>query len=396
MQKNLLTEIYELLAGGSEQTLRQIVDSKKADAGVTSDLQLSKIVGIDKSTLDRILKGDTQKLDLLSLIKLDQFVGIGINNLTQIYIASLKSEYIGEIETARKASYIVQHFDIPALKKLGWIDTSDDFKTIEEKIITFYKINSLFEYDREVGGVMFSRTKASSNDKMREFWVRSATYQFEKIDNPNNYNIDELKALIPKIRAYTTNVEKGFLTVIKALFNIGITVIVQPYLTKTQVMGGTFVVNKKPCVVITDYNKKYASIWIALLHELHHVIYDLPIISAMSYHLSGENDYLLEEDADFTAQELLFSSDKLNYIQYMINSPTYVMDFAKKNQVHPSIIYQYYCIDKKKEGKNVFGLYHDYMPDSSKAIQNVKTNPFNKESIYEEIEHIKRQLTISN
>ncbi len=390
MQDHILSEIYELLANSSDLTLRQLVDNKKAEMGVTSDLQLSRIVGIDKTTLDRILKGDTQKLDLLALIKLDEFLGIGINRLTQIYIASLKSEYIGEIESARRASYIIRNFDVSGLKKIGWIESADDFKAIEQKIVSFFKLDNLYEYDREIGSVMFSRSKASSHDKMREFWVRSAIHQFEKINNPNIYNADELKTLIPRIRAYTNNVEKGFLMVVQALYAAGVTVIVQSYLSKTQVMGGTFIINRKPCIVITDYNKTYASIWIALLHELHHVIYDFDTIASTSYHLSGENNLLLEEDADFSAQEILFSQDKMNYIKFMINSNVYVNEFAKKNNVHPSIIYLYYCIDQKKEGKNVFGLYRDYNPSSEKALQSIRTNPFNKQTIDEEIENIKR------
>jgi len=62
------------------------------------------------------------------------------------------------------------------------------------------------------------------------------------------------------------------------LFNIGITIVFQPSLPKTQIRGATFLINDKPCIVITDFNKNYATIWFALIHELHHVLFDLETI----------------------------------------------------------------------------------------------------------------------
>ena len=100
-------------------------------------------------------------------------------------------------------------------------------------------------------------------DKMREFWITSAVEQFRGINNPNEYSKNKLMALIPKIRPYTEFEEKGFITVIQALFKAGVTVIVQPYLTKTSVRGGSFVIDDKPCIIITDLGKNYATLWFA-------------------------------------------------------------------------------------------------------------------------------------
>ena len=81
---NPLSEIYEYLANAKAPSLKELVDKRKQEFGIGSDLQLSKLVGIDRMTLDRLLKGDTQKVDLFSIIKLDQFLQIGANEILEV------------------------------------------------------------------------------------------------------------------------------------------------------------------------------------------------------------------------------------------------------------------------------------------------------------------------
>ena len=141
----------------------------------------------------------------------------------------------------------------------------------------------------------YSRTKRKHVDKMKDFWVRSAYACFSMINNPNDYKREGLKDIIVKIRPYCQDVENGLATVCKALYNVGVTVIVQNQLTLTQVRGGIFLVNNNPCIVLTDLNKRYTTLWETLLHELHHVLYDLKSVS-LRYHITGDPDLLLIED----------------------------------------------------------------------------------------------------
>ena len=170
---------------------------------------------------------------------------------------------------------------------------------------------------------------------MKEFWVRSAFMHFEKISNPNEFNREALISLIPKIRPYTMNIKQGLKVVTQALYNCGLTVIYQPHLPTTQVRGATFVVNHKPCIVLTDLNKNYATIWFALMHEIYHVLYDLDEIEKQTFHLTGEPDlFLLEEDkANQFSRDYLFAREKSKYISKYINSPHIVREYAHKNQL---------------------------------------------------------------
>lgn len=402
MADEFLNEIYELLNGDSDKTptLREVVEEKKQEMGITSDLQLSKAVDIDKSTLDRILNGDTKKVDLFSILKLDEFFGIGIKKLMQVYVASLKPEFIGQLERARNTSYILRRFDLPGLKRAGIIDTTSDFDRIERRLKEFFGLASITEYDREVGAVLFRRKNASPHDKMREVWVRSAHLQFEKVNNPHPYDPEALRGLLPKMRAKTRDENSGLIDVIQALYRVGVSVIVQSYLSKTQVQGGTFAVKGKPCIILTDLNKSYPMLWFALLHELYHVLYDFEEIRKFHYHLTGdvESNMLLfsEEDADYFAQELLFTKAELGFISPVISIPTTVAAYAKTNKVHPGIIYSFYCQEeKKRSGKNVYPFYQHLFGKADSTLQAVRTNPWDKVAIAQEIDIIKKKYNFA-
>lgn len=90
---------------------------------------------------------------------------------------------------------------------------------------------------------------------MKDFWVKSAYQTFKVIDNPHDYDREKLKDLIIKMKPYSQDVRDGLYTVCRALYSTGVTLIFQDYLSTTQVRGGTFIINSKPCVVITDFNK---------------------------------------------------------------------------------------------------------------------------------------------
>lgn len=397
---DVMLQIYKLFEEPSKRSLYQMVKERSESIGI-SDFQMSKILNIKKDTFSRLLKkledGNVDNVDFYSILKLCQLLGISVDDMSQVYVASLKSDHIKELEQVRKASFIINHFDLKGLRTANFIENTTDFEHIEKRIVEFFQLNTIFEWKTEIGAVAFSRPKGLSHDKMREFWVRSALYQFEKIDNPNEYARENLTAIIPKIAAYTRYEEKGFWTVMQALYNIGITVIVQSYLNKTHVRGGTFVVNGKPCIVVTDFNKSYSTLWFALMHELYHVLYDLEQLETLRYHLTGEAQsdlYLFrEESADYFACEMLFPKNKLDFIKSAIRSHSYVLDYAQQNKIHPSIIYSFYCYDQKdKHNNDEYALYQSYFGKSEKAIALVKSNPFDKKTIYEGILKIKQIL----
>ncbi|MER0442191.1 ImmA/IrrE family metallo-endopeptidase [Emticicia sp. W12TSBA100-4] len=367
---DIFSDFFEYLST-DKVSIKELFEEKVKQLGV-SQLQVEKALDIERKSLLPILNNEAKRVDLINLVKIANFLDISLTEIVKLFASQLPIEFVAELEKARKRTYILNNFDIKALKSsIKFFESVNDFDDIEEKILSFFKIKSIYEYENKIG-IAFSKSKRNYSNKMLYFWVKSAHYYLEKINNPYEFDRNILKDLVSQIRPYTKNIENGLYIVAKALFKAGVTVIYQPYLPKTQVKGATFIINNKPCIVITDLQKNYSTIWFTLLHELYHVLFELDDIGSNVYHLTGESDlFLLDEDAanDF-AREYLLPTEKAKFIYPFINDYTIVNQYASQNNIHPSIIYNFYCWDMSRKGKEYWGYHKQYLHTNYMDILN--------------------------
>lgn len=384
---NRLIEPLQIADSSIHEPFTILFKRRIHELGITQS-RAEAVLGIEKKSLNSILNKEAKRVDIITIIKLAQFLNLPIEDFIKVYLQELPSEQIGDIEKARRNNFIVQNFDVSQLYKSKFIASKIDYDSIEKRIVQFFGLNSIYDFGKEIVTPAFSRTKRSSSDLMREFWVQSALYQFKRLKNPNSYSREQLIHLIPKIRPYTKNVKKGLVTVVKALFSIGITVIYQKSLPNISVRGATFVVDEKPCIVINDLYKRYPTLWFSLMHELHHVLYDFDEIQQLKYHLTGQPDlWLKEEKANDFAREYLFDKQRSKYIKPFINEVVLVKEYAEKAQIHPSIIYNFYMYDN-----NSWGKFKNQMPNINIAIDNLNVNVWESESIKETTERLKEEI----
>jgi Zn-dependent peptidase ImmA (M78 family)/transcriptional regulator with XRE-family HTH domain len=376
-------------------SLEDLFTEKLELSGLTKT-QFEKLSGMERRSLDAILDKTSKQTDIIKLLKLAEFLEIDFNELLIVHFNDRPVEEVKELQSSMDITFINKFFDLKTLVSLGFITKNDSLEVLKERICKFFDIVSIYEYDRELNEALYSRTKKSFSDKMKDFWIKSSYKYFELIDNPNEYNRKDLIDLIPKIKPYTQNVETGLFTVFQALYNIGITVVFQPSLPKTQIRGATFFINNKPCIVITDFNKNYATIWFALIHELHHVLFDLETIEKTSYHLTGEPDlFLIQEDkANDFASEYLLSSEKMRYIEKMIHNKFMVEKFAKECQIHPCIIYSQYQWRQSQIGNDYWGAFKEHFPSLKNITKKLNVSNWDIESIKETALRIKELLTV--
>jgi Zn-dependent peptidase ImmA (M78 family) len=341
--------------------------------------------------------GETQKVDLLTALKLIQFLGLEIDEFIKLYVSSLPKESISDLEKVRKANYIIEHFDLKTFKKLGFIESATDYEEIERKIVNQFGLQSIFEYSLDVAYPLFSKGKRPFSDRMLEYWVKSAYSKFLEINNPNRFDKSGFESLIPKIRPYSRDVEFGLLTVVKAMFNLGVTVIVQPYLMKTHIKGMTMLVNGKPCIALTNYYNKYPTLWFTMMHEIAHVLYHIDKVSTLGYHVSGNDDlYLMEPEANLFAREILFSEEKINYIKLFIDSPRVVEEYAEKYKVHPSIIYGIYIrsleeANPSNDYSHLYAKYSNYINVSpGDTIKAINSSAWGSSNVKEDSERVRQ------
>ena len=392
--ETLLQPINEAVSNSKSASLKELFENRLKELGLSQN-QVEKLLNIERKSLVGILDRTAKRVDVVNVLKLGGFLNLHADTFMKIYLTEMPSEAIGDLEKARKLNYLVSNFDLSNLRKSKFLNSKNDFDYIENRIKKFFNLENIFSYESKSINPAFSRTKRVTNNLMRDFWVRSAYVHFEGINNPNSFDREALVELIPKIRPYTMNIEKGLLIVAQALYNVGVTVIYQPYLPTVQVRGATLVVNKKPCIVLTDLNKNYPTMWFALMHELHHVLYDLDAISRNVYHITGELDLLLvnEDKANAFSREYLFSEERSKYISPFINDEVIVNEYAKQSQVHNSFIYNFFNYDQCNQGNPMaWSMYKSHFPDVKAAIKFINTNPWEKETIEESVNLIKETV----
>lgn len=388
-------EIDKLLHSAFEDNhidLRQLFAKKLEEYDIAKSKAFS-FLGIDKDVFEDIINGTAKQPNLIHVVKLAEFLGIGLQQAIAAIMKEQSADTIASLERSRNAVFLLKHFDLKKLTALGFIEKNADLNDITRRLLLFFGYTSIQEFEINQEVPLYSRTKATFTDKMMKFWVDSAYRVFKAIANPYKYNREALKDIITKAKPYSQDVNNGLLTVCKALYHCGVTVIAQELLPTTQVRGGTFVINDKPCIVLTDYRKSYPTVWTTLMHELYHVLFDLDVIEKTKFHLTddGRPDLMLiEEKANDFSMNYFCSIDQYNFIKHHINNKYQVNRFAKELQVHPSMIYNaFQFFQHKLHSKNYWGAFKEEIPKNLPALE--KLNPVNwkEESIQQIAEKLK-------
>jgi len=374
--------------------LQELFDQRLAYLEITKH-QASKILDADQKTIDSILVGDAKKVDFVTILKLSNFLEIPYEELMNKYFKLVADTHNDSVLLAKKRSFIVNNFDLPSLKKLGFIESINDFEHIEERINAFFGYDNLFEHSKYKITAAFSSGKRVTNKANLMFWYAVAGQSLDRTPNPNEYDREGLIEFFPQIRWHSMNLENGLQLVAQALYKFGVTLIVVPkFNTDLHIKGATLSYRDKPCIVLTKYTKYYATIWFTLIHEIFHVLYDWDEIRDEKYHITGETNSveINESEADSFARQYLFSDEKMKTVTPHINEPKFVKHFAEKNHVHPSIIYTFYSFDN-----NDYKRFHKQItPDFDRALEVFGFDDFNNLKEFKPIKDIssKRNLQL--
>ncbi|MGV0756791.1 ImmA/IrrE family metallo-endopeptidase [Empedobacter brevis] len=393
-----MTNIDDILSKIFEDTnvdIKVEFDDKLNEYGLTKTKAL-KLLNIDKDVFEDIVNGSAKQPNLIHIIKIAEFLQYDLNEFISIVLKNQSEKNIKAIENAKNTAFILKHFDVNNLTKLGFFEKKSTSEELVKKVLDYFGFETILDFENELTAPLYSRVKRNHSDKMTEFWIQSAYQTFKNINNPNDYNREVLKDIIVKIKPYSQDVNNGLLTVCKALYNAGVTVIFQNYLSTTQVRGATFIINDKPCVLITDFKKSYPTLWFTLLHELNHVLFDFDLINQNSYHLSDDKDlFLIEDKADNFARDYFMSVEKFHFIKRYINNPYMVSKFANDLEIHESIVYSFFIwYQSNLYKKNYHGAFNKFYPEFSETIKKLNPIVWNGTTIKNTSEKIKSILEI--
>jgi HTH-type transcriptional regulator / antitoxin HigA len=176
----------------------------------------------------------------------------------------------------------------------------------------------------------------NNNLQQPDFWLASAQTQLYKINNPFIFNKEAIIDFAATIRTYTLDENTGFYQVVNFLYQHGLTVIIQPDKNK---QSAILFINDKPCIVLANARQLYFYLWLNLLHELYHILFEYKTLQIQGYHVSYSGELLLNEDlADYFAEMLLFEHKKLNFFTRHAYKEADFIKQAYAQNIHPAIL----------------------------------------------------------
>lgn len=404
-----------------------VLDNKKTDSVVNSDSLRNKLelfmenTGMTKTKVAQLIglpnyKSVTNILDgkeeitLRCAIAIAHLIGISEQELLASAYKEIKKENGLDIDSIKYASFLYSNFDCRTLKALNLFGKNDTDEQMCDRLVEFFGFHFIYEYEAPLSqkSVLFSKRKVSAQEKkdrlMMNFWLTTAQRSFVEMNNPNEYDRELLKDFVLKrIRQYTNDVDLGFSIAIYVLFQLGVSVLVQDYMTGTHAYGVSLIVNGKPCIVLTGLGGHYYKLWTTLLHELYHILNDWDFLQQVGCMISSENQeelFVSESDADRFAYNCLIPEAVHKKLYMIINAKSKVDELAQKLGIHPTLVYGIYLElekdkDKKKKGfeRHVY-LKNILLTKDTKCIKNITYNPIEEGNIKEAVKRVKEALGI--
>lgn len=348
-------------------SLQELFDRKLKELRIAKTTAFN-LMGVHTTTMKGVLTGSQKQVDVRNLVKVANFLQLPLEQVVGLYIKSVEKKFPVSGVSVKEVAFIKENFDLAVLKKAGLINNISDYDHIKKRIMARLGLKSILEYKRPAIDIAFSSgTYKPESNLSRAFWISSALASLNEINNPNNYDREALVKLFPRISWYSINVENGLLEVSKLLFNLGVTVIYQLPLQSLRINGATFNHNGKPAIVLSNHRGFYPTLWIALIHELYHVLFDWPEIKENKYHLTDDdNDQLSvrerEQEAESFAREYFLPNEKYEQIRRYLNDYEYIKKFGLANHVEPSIIYVFNARDTHSTNRSAWARVNKFSP----------------------------------
>jgi HTH-type transcriptional regulator/antitoxin HigA len=390
-------------------SLRRELELFMEDTGITKK-KVAELLGFPSyKYVTNILEGK-EEITLRCAIAIAHLIGISEQQLLDSAYKEIKGENGLNIDNIRYASFLYSNFDCRALKTLKLFESNDTDEQMCNRLVEYFGYHSIFEYKVPISpkSALFSKRKVSAQEKrdglMMNFWLTTAQRSFMEMNNPNEYDRELLKDFVLKrIKQYTNDVNSGFSIAIYVLYQLGVSVLVQDYITGTHAYGVSFIINGKPCIVLTALGGHYYKLWITLLHELYHILNDWNYLQQIGCMISDESQgelFVSESDADRFACNCLIPQSLYGKLELIIDSKVKVNQLAQKLSIHPTIVYGIYLeqIQDKMKKKKAFEK-HVYLKNilqtkDTKCLKKITYNPIEEGNIRTAVKRVKKALGI--
>ncbi len=296
--------------------------------------ELSARTGISERTLSAIINGKGS-ITFDVAYKLSVFFDNSVNfwtNLQTEYDMYMKNE---EIKNSLEEDYKL----IKPLKKYlienKYINESDDNDEIVIKCRKLVGVNALSLLNKRDPFICFKELNVKTHDDFAQnFWIALAMNEARK-KNVNAYDRTKLLASISEIRSMTVkNVDEFYPKLEAILEECGISFVLLPYLTKSNIFGATKWFSKDNVMLaISNRGGRADLFWFTLFHELSHVLMEHR--REMLFNIDNVED----NEADKMASDMLIDRNEWNrFIKSNVFTEEAIIKFANKLDILPCIV----------------------------------------------------------
>ena len=326
---------------------------KSLEALEMSSKEFSYRTGISERTLsDLINEKGSITFDVAE--KLSEFFDTDIR-----YWTNLQTQYTYYLFQKNYSKEIQDDFNcikpsLSYLKRILTIEDNDDNETIVKKVRSTIKVNKLTLLNQSNSFVSLKEvhTNLPVHNFERNLWI-SLSLTLARQQKVDDFNKEKLLLYFESIRSMTIQNPEIFMPELRQILSeCGISLVLMPYLPKSNIYGATkWLTQKTVMLSISNRGNKADSFWFTLFHELAHVL-----LEHKRYILCSCSD-AEDKDADCFAKNMLIPKESWNTFICDNNfSEKSIRAFANSIGILPEIVHgrlekeqyiKYGVLDKK-------------------------------------------------
>lgn len=278
----------------------------------------------------------------ISLRKIKELIDINISDYKdkilneEAYTSSICEDDISndEINIVNKFPYafMARRDLVPQVRKRG-------LNGKKEKVINLreYFIDNNICRVTDLSVACRSQEKVRNSDYCLASWLREGELKANRIET-NIFDKEKLKSSIENLRKLTFEEQDVFHDkLVNILSKCGIAFVLVEKYPKTNVVGATQWDSngQKATIQLNLKGKRSDSLWFTLFHEIAHIL----MHDSKDFHLTMEDDKILEDEADELACSLLIPYEEFLKFKRKENfSIGEIVKFSKQVNIHPSIV----------------------------------------------------------
>ena len=297
--------------------------------------EFSARTGISERTLSAIINGNGDiTFDIAYKLSLyfDNSVNYWTNLQNQYNLYTYEIEKEKELEEEWNLIKGVKKY----LLESNYISDEDGKTEIICKCRQVVGVNSLLLLKKEDSFVCLKEqhTKNEADCFFQNFWIALALNEARKKD-VNPFSKSLLISSLTEIRNMTIQNPTVFYPKLQKIFdNCGISFVLLPYLSKSNIYGATKWFSKDNVMLaISNRGEKAGLFWFTLFHEISHVLMEHRRETLIN--MKGSED----EEADRMASEMLIPQKEWDkFTSCKIYTKESINEFAKEIGIHPCIV----------------------------------------------------------